>query len=140
MSGKPGNNDVTVISEKLTADLTAQKTAVIRAMLAQRHDVALACVVHTMALQSLYRRSRDSSCLAIAMQSASLQSAMVNPVDCRGLAAIGRERERWSVLLPDNTSRLWDWCLSQPREMLLDLLALCASLSVDGVRGKGEFL
>jgi ParB family chromosome partitioning protein len=33
---------------------------------------------------------------------------------------------------------LWEWCLLQPREVLLDLLAFCAALSVNAVRAKND--
>ncbi len=87
-----------VLSDSLVVDLTAQKTAAIRAVLAQRHDVALACIVHALALQSLYQRSSAGACLDITARSASLRTAMAKPETCRGLAAVEHDRLRKRLL------------------------------------------
>lgn len=40
--------------------------------------------------------------------------------------------------MPGDPADLWQWCLDQPRNTLLELLALCAACAVDAVLRKGE--
>ena len=127
-----------VLSAALTADLSAQKTAAIRTVLAGQPDIALACIVHTLALQLLYRRSGSATCLEIAAPGAELRPVIAKPDACRALVSFEQECERWAAKLPGNPAELWDWCLAQPRESLLALLALCVALSVNGVQRKGD--
>jgi ParB family chromosome partitioning protein len=42
----------------------------------------------------------------------------------------------WVGRLPENADDLMAWCLTQPQEVLLDLLAYLAALSVDAVQKK----
>jgi ParB family transcriptional regulator, chromosome partitioning protein len=118
-------------------DLTAQRTAAMRAILSQRHNLALACLVHALALKVLFRSSR--SCLDIAIVSEPLGKSIARPEKSQGLTVIDHQRERWTALLPAESSALWDWCLAQQVETLLELLALCVALSIDALHRKGEF-
>lgn len=129
---------VSGLSAALIADLTAQKTAAIRCALTGQPDIALACIVHALALQTLYRGAGMATCLELRAQSPDLRSAMAKPDDSRALASFEAARERLTAQLPDNPAGLWDWCLAQPRESLLELLALCAAHAVNAVQRKDD--
>ncbi|SEI14628.1 chromosome partitioning protein, ParB family [Rhizobium tibeticum] len=68
------------LSAALTQELTAQKTAAIRAALAHDHDVALAAVVHAM-LASLFNSygSTEETCLEVKVTSENLETSIKNP-------------------------------------------------------------
>jgi ParB family chromosome partitioning protein len=55
-----------------------------------------------------------------------------------GAAALERAREQWAERIPGDEAALWDWCLTQPQETLLELLAFCAALTVNAVQGKQD--
>ncbi len=134
VDGKPA----LTLSATLIEDLTAQKSAAISAELLNRPDIALAAVVHVLALYSLYSYERDSSCLKIAAATRFLRGSLYAPEDCGSFVAVEAERERWGDHLPGDPADLWHWCLEQPQEVLLDLLAIIAARSVDAVVPKNR--
>lgn len=127
-----------VLSAKLTEELTAQKTAAIAAELASQPDVALAAVVHALALGALYEYAADQSCLQLRVSVPHLRGAIADPDQARGVVALEEQRERWGDHLPGNPADLWDWCTEQTRDVLLDLLAYIAGSAVDAVQRKQD--
>ncbi len=121
------------MSARLIEDLTAQRSAAISAEMTRRPDIALAAVVHSLALQHFYSYQRQGSCLQIEASGPFLQGSLYAPEACSGLAALEAKRERWGDRLPGDPSDLWTWCLEQPQDTLLDLLAVTAASAVDAV-------
>lgn len=128
------------LSAKLVEDLSAQKSAALSAELMKQPDVALAAVVHALALTVFYDYAGDHSCLSISGSRTNLQGALYDAENCSGFQALETERERIGDHLPGNPRELWDWCLEQPQDVLLDVLAVIASLSLDAVITKGKRL
>lgn len=126
------------LSATLVTDLTAQKSAIISAALCEKPDIALAAVAHAMALELFHRAGRGESCLQIGVKAIQHEGFLANPGACKGLEALNATLERWSDRLAGDPAALWQWCLAQPRETLLDLLAVCAACAVDSVLRKGE--
>ena len=116
-------------------ELTAQKTAAIRAELAHNPDVALAAVVHTM-LASLFHPygSTDETCLEVKLTSEKLETSIKNPTACKGIVTMDDLRENYGHTIPGNPHHLWEWCLEQPTATLLDLLAYAAAKSVNALQ------
>ena len=56
----------------------------------------------------------------------------------KGSEELEQVRDNWSERLPGDEAALWDWCLAQDQETLLDLLAYCACVTVDAVRTKQD--
>jgi ParB family chromosome partitioning protein len=113
----------------LIEDLTAQKSAAISAAMLKEPSVALAAVVYSMALD-IFGLSR--SCLQIAATQEHFQKVEGS----KALAEISGAKDRWSEKLPGEPEKLWQWCLKQKTDTLLDLLACCAALTVDVIRTK----
>ncbi|QKK28012.1 ParB/RepB/Spo0J family partition protein [Rhizobium hidalgonense] len=128
------------LSAAFAQELTAQKTAAIRAELAQNPDVALAAVVHAM-LASLFHPygSTDETCLEVKLTSEKLETSIKNPAACKGIVTMDDLRENYGHTIPGNPHDLWEWCLEQPTATLLDLLAYAAAKSVN-VRRCGPWL
>ena len=120
------------LSAALTEALTQHKTVAIQAELATNPEVALAAVVHTLALRTFYHCGAES-CLDIGLRPASVHAAE----ESQAADVLKSERERWGDHLPGLAADLWDWCLAQDRERLLDLLAVTVAPSVNAVQGKG---
>ncbi|MCC6206448.1 MAG: ParB/RepB/Spo0J family partition protein [Hyphomicrobiales bacterium] len=126
------------LSAKLVEDLTAQKTAAIAAELMHRPDTALAAVVHALALPVFYTCTTDWLSLQISARKTGLRKPMADADSCKGLTALEAEADRWKGRLPGNPTDLWSWCFEQPRETLLDLLAVIAAHTVNAIVTKHE--
>src|SRR3984893_10828388 len=131
--GKP-SGDPSGLSASLAEYLTAQKTAAIRAELAQSPSVALAAVVHALTLKVFYQGG--STCLEISTRLNSLKSVIKNADDSKAMTVLDDERDRWQDRLPGDCADLWAWCLEQKQDTLLDLMAICAACTVDAVQTK----
>lgn len=123
-------------SAKLLEDLTAQKTAAIRVKLVNRPDIALCAVVHAMLLKVAYDYPRVQSALQISIVSESVERSMIAPDDCTSIQELGSLRDKVCSQVPSNPDDLWDWCVSSKQDVLLDLLAYAAALTVNGIETK----
>lgn len=113
----------------LIADLTAQKTAALRAELAGNPKIALAAVTHALALRAFY--GHGSTPLRISPTHRCVRGAMAEPDSCPALAALKRGEDAWTGRLPEDPADLWTWCLAQKRDAILDLLAFAAAQTID---------
>ena len=123
-------------SSKLIEDLTAHRTAALQAMLADNPKVALAAVVHAMALGVFYDE-RDASRLQITPRVVSLDrhaEGMDGTEAAKQLAATTKAMRK---RLPKQASKLWAWLQNQQQKTLLALLAVCAGHTVDAVAKNG---
>lgn len=133
-SDSDGDDAAPAVSAVLTERLTAQRSAAISAALTGNPAVALATVVHAMALRLFYNgRSRDT-CLAVSV-SRSLPDGIE---DVAALQTVERAATEWTERLPGNPDELLAWCLKQTADELLGLLACCAASTVHAVRRKGD--
>jgi len=115
---KPG------ISAALVEALTAEKSSIVSLALADNVPVALASVVHALTLQTFYRFESERTSLQIAVRHVADRDDDVH--------------RDWSARLPEAAEDLWSWCLSQPQDTLLALLAVIAGLTVDTVQRKSD--
>jgi ParB family chromosome partitioning protein len=120
----------------LVQDLTAQRTAAIGAMLANNPHVALAAIVHTLAGKVFYGR-HGTTCLGITAKPAELPKSMTT-ADCKALATLASERTLWDERLSPDQADLWTWCLDQPDDVLLHVLAFCVARTVDATVRKHD--
>jgi ParB family chromosome partitioning protein len=122
------------LSERLVLDLTAHRTLALRAALGANPTVALSAVVHGLALFAFYPPYDRASCLEIKGASAYLDGHAPGIDDTRAGRSIAERHERWAVRLPKEAADLWPFVESLGATDLLDLLAHCASLTVNVVR------
>lgn len=123
-------------SAPLIEDLTAQKTAVLRVELSNNPDIALVAVVHAMLLRVAYAYNTEQSALQISLTHERLEGSMKRPDDNRALAEWESIKENYGHKITGNPADLWEWCLDQSREELLNLLAFAAAHSVNAVELK----
>jgi len=122
------------LSAALIEDLTAHRTAALRAVLANNPDVALAAVVHAMALPLFYDRFGAKSCLSLRLETADLRGSAEGIGATSAMLGLAERHDRWTSQLPESDGELWAWCLGQDSDTRLALLAYCAACSVDAVR------
>ena len=134
-NGEDGNA-LPCFSSKLVEDLTPHRTAALQAMLADNPKVALAAVVHAMAL-SVFYDERDASRLQITPRVVYLDrhaEGMDGTETAKQLAATTKAMRK---RLPKQASKLWAWLQNQQQKTLLALLAVCAGHTVDAVAKNG---
>jgi ParB family chromosome partitioning protein len=119
------------LSEKLVAELTAYRTAGLRNALAERPAMALTAVVHALAASIFYRGSDRLTCLEIAPRSASLSAHAPGIDECPAMIAIAERHASWERRLPQHAAALWDFVARLDVAGQTELLAHCASLTVN---------
>jgi ParB family transcriptional regulator, chromosome partitioning protein len=132
--GETGRTDaVKPLSEKLIAELTAYRTAGLRNALAEHPATALTAVVHALAAATFYSQSDRSSCLEIVPRSASLAAHASGIDECPAMTAIAERHAVWERRLPEDPSELWGFVAGLDQAQQLELLAHCASRSVNAM-------
>ena len=122
------------LSEKLVAELTAYRTAGLRNALAEHSATALTAVVHALAAATFYSRSDRSSCLEIVPRSASLAAHASGIDECPAMIAIAERHAAWERRMPEDAARLWGFVAGLDQAEQVQLLAHCASLTVNAMR------
>ncbi len=123
------------LPDRLVEDLTAHRTAALRAVLADNPSVALAAVTHAIALPVFYGDSHGtSSCLGLRMHSTDLRSSADGIAGTPAMQVLDERHAAWTRRLPQEADGLWDWLLSQTSATLTSLLACCAADTISAVR------
>jgi ParB family chromosome partitioning protein len=122
------------LSERLVLDLTAQRTAALRDALAASPNVALTAVVHALAVFAFYPAYERPTCLEIKGVSAYLGGHAPSIDDTRAGRSVGERHAAWASRTPKAADDLWAFVEGLSISELLDLLAHCASLTVNAVR------
>lgn len=127
------------LSAKLVEDLTAQRTAALRAALAGNPNVALAAVVHALALPVFYGvQFGTGTCLDISANSADLRLSAEGIEQSRAFTRLAERQADWALQLPEEADRLWDWLLLQDSATLTGLLATASAFTINAVRKPHE--
>jgi ParB family chromosome partitioning protein len=122
---KDGNADgAPAFSAALIEGLTAHRSAALSAALTERPDIALASVVHALALKVF--DLHGASCLQLSAFSTRGRELS------KGSEALHALREQWGERIPGEPEALWDWCIAQDRDTLISLLAFCAACTIEG--------
>lgn len=127
--------DTAAIPASVVKDLSAHRTAAMQAALVGNPAVALAVTVYTLALP-LFGGSASDSCLQISLKGLTAAASVSVREDCDGHASMASEAEMWGDRLPGNPSELFAWCLEQPEDVLMSLLAFCAASSINAIKDK----
>jgi ParB family chromosome partitioning protein len=120
------------ISAGLVESLTAHKSAAIAARLLEFPDKALAAVVYTMVLDVF--EHRHDTALKVSASSQSLHRVEGSAA----FKALEEARETWGQRLPGKPGDIWQWCLEQDQNVLIDLLTFCAACSINAVQTKSD--
>jgi len=120
-------------SAALIESLTGQRSAALNAALLERPDIALAAVVHAIALPVFYSFRGDSA-LQITANPAYLDRAEGSRA-CEIIAAAG---DHWGGRIPGNPDGLFAWCLAQDGDTLRGLLTFCVAQTINAVQAKAD--
>ena len=131
-SGKAEEPKEAGLSAKLTESLTAHRTAALGATLATKPHVALAAVVHSLALDTLYEFCQIDSCLSI-------KGTMTYYGGVEGIEEGRAEKMQAEATkaatkgMPKNPEKLWAWLIDKTDKELMAILAVCAACTVDAI-------
>lgn len=130
---------VGALPDKLVLDLTAHRTAALRAALIERHDVAFVAVVHSLLLLTHYgagHRSSPASTIDLrADLSANHPRKHAEGFEAsRAGEALKRVKGQMTLLLPASHGDLWTFLMGRQPDQLLELVAYAASQMVDAVK------
>lgn len=131
-----------VHSEKLLLRLTARRTAAVQSELAMNPHVALAAMVHQLAVKFLLDgySSHAASALQISGTDCTykLKTSAPELIKEESFNGLRQHAKAWRMLFPQNKNELFGWLLDQSDERLMQVLAVCTSLSIDGVTGNEQ--
>ena len=125
--------EVCAIPASVIRELSAHRTAALRLAMTENPQTALAAVVHVLALPLIDGREYYS-CLEISRRSARVSDAVTVKDDCKAHAAMTDHAAYWGERLPSHPAELFAWCLEQPQDVLLSLLAYCTALTVNATQ------
>lgn len=130
---------VGALPDKLVLDLTAHRTAALRAALIERHDVAFVAVVHSLLLLTHYgagHRSSPASTIDLRSDlSANHPRKHAEGFEAsRAGEALKRVKGQMTLLLPASHGDLWTFLMGREPGQLLELVAYAASQMVDAVK------
>jgi ParB family chromosome partitioning protein len=114
------------LPKTLIRDLSQARTRAIRLLLARDRETALAVTVAAMIARSVFK----SELLGIGVGA---HAAHVDDLD-----ALVETRSALLAHVPDEADEVLDWCLMQPPETLMSLLAVIVADSIDLVHEKGS--
>ena len=127
----------TALPDKLVAQLTAHRTAALREAVANRPDVAFLAVVHALVASTFYFGNRVS-CLELTARTVYL-SGHAPGIDESPLGRACSDRQAaLAMLLPEKVDDLWAALQGLTQQQLMQLLAHCAALTIDGVAQVGR--
>jgi ParB family chromosome partitioning protein len=131
-------SDEVQLSAALMEDLTAHRTAALRAVLATRPDVALVAAAHVLALQVCYETPcyNVGSALSLASEKGGCQlEAHAKSIETSiAQTQLSEIHSQWLKRLPEEPAELWDWLLDQEQSVVTELLAFCVGQTVHAVR------
>jgi len=123
------------LSDRLIADLTAQRSAALQDRLAENPEAAMLALTHALALQVFYVGHDLGSCLEIRASAVVLAPHSPSIREGRAGQSIEARHSAWAVRVPAASADLWTFvCGLDPSERS-DLLAHCASTTLNAVRG-----
>jgi ParB family chromosome partitioning protein len=134
---KTDADETPAYSAALIESLTQHKTAAIAIELSQQPSIALAALVHSLVLNEfgldlrLYRAKSS-------VQVSSRNTYLADATGSAALASLETKKMEWANQFPANEEALFSWCLGQPQEKLLELLAYCVSRTVHGAQTKTD--
>lgn len=117
-------------SAPLIEELTAHKTAAIRAELVKQPGIALVCLAYSLALNAFYYGGGNA--MQIHGNGRNLEDTS-DKDECTAHAELEAAYAAWEKKLPKDEAKLFNWLLGQDEETIRDLTVFCAATTVDAV-------
>ncbi|MEE4452061.1 ParB/RepB/Spo0J family partition protein [Novosphingobium resinovorum] len=121
------------ISDSLNRDLSAYRTLALRVGLAERPDLALIALTHTLTAQLFYSYA-EAGCLEVRPTVTPLGSHADGIEDTPLAVRASDAHEAWAKRMPRDVADLWSFIVGLDDAQRLALLAHCASRTVNALR------
>jgi ParB family transcriptional regulator, chromosome partitioning protein len=122
------------LSEALTRRLAAHRTTALQAVLTGNVQVALAALASTL-LRRVFVEDYGFDRPAMQINATASAHALVSVADdmkgSKAFLAVEDAKARWRERLPEQRGEWFGWLVDLPQGELLDLLGLCAALTVN---------
>jgi ParB family chromosome partitioning protein len=119
------------LSDALLTDLYAARTMALRLELANRPDIALRAVAHSLAVRIL---AHETGALTVTAREVYIPA--IAQAHCPDDEAVQSRISHWKLRLSQEPAKLWDGIMALPEAQVLDLIAVCAAVSVDATYQK----
>jgi ParB family chromosome partitioning protein len=123
-------------SDGIVLDLSAHRTAALRAVVADRPALALQLLLHAFVEQLLFT-GRGCSCLTIHASEVSLEGASPSVGEGRAAEMLEAQQARWTETLP-SADQVWDWLGALESDRRLELLAHCVARTISTLERPGQ--
>lgn len=134
----PTKKERAELSERLSLQLSAHRTAIMQAAMINQPNVAIAAATHRM-LEAVTRRHRYADSAAMKITATFSTAALHDKApDLKGMRASDEVQARidaWRARVPSDTSAEFAWLLSLSQADLNELFALCVALTLDATTG-----
>ena len=127
-------------SEALTRRLAAHRTAALQAVLTGNNSLALAALTHTLLRRAFVGDyGVDRSAMQItAMDASHALVSVANDLKAgRAFQMVEAAKAKWCERLPEQRGEWFGWLIGLPQPELLELLGLCAALTVNALPAAG---
>lgn len=129
------------LPESLLRRLSAHRTVALQWVLAGNVHTATAALTHAF-IQGLFgepwAQARSALQVTVRYPGPALGSLADDLEGSRAWQAVEAAKARWQERLPQAREEWFDWLLTLPQDELIELLALCASLTVTAMPGVGN--
>lgn len=119
------------LSDALQTDLHAARTIALRLELAQRPDIALRLVAHSLAAQVV---THETAVARVSVSETYIPA--ISKTHCPDDEPLKARIGHWKLRLPDRAGQLWPAILRLSEEDVLDLITVCTAVSVDATHSK----
>jgi ParB family chromosome partitioning protein len=134
----PGKRQKADHSDRLTAELTSQRTAALQAEIMDQSDVALVYLTYTL-IQKTFVGNFGYSNGSLAKVSLSQPNLTDAAGQSPAAQALAQRREQLKARLPeDSGENLLDWLRKQPQPVVLEILAFCVATSIDATLAREQ--
>ena len=127
-------------SESLAKRLAAHRTLALQVMLSRNTAVALASLAHVFVQRVFgdeYRRAGSALQITPQLPAHALLSVADDLKESAAWQAVEAAKLAWKERLPEQPSTWFAWLIALPQSELLDLLALCAALTLNALPSAG---
>ena len=127
-------------SESLVKRLAAHRTLALQVMLSRNTAVALASLAHVFVQRVFgdeYRRAGSALQITPQLPAHALLSVADDLKESAAWQAVEAAKRAWKEQLPEQPSTWFAWLIALPQSELLDLLALCAALTLNALPSAG---
>jgi len=119
------------LSDVLLEDLSAHRTAALRAVLSDQPQLALTALLHTLVLRTFYSPVCEA-CVDVRLEAIDLKRFASGIAESKAMVAMANCHSTWRERLPVEQD-LWSWLVNQAVDTKLALLAYCVANTANAV-------